>query len=66
MHSVIFFMDDCTSASPLFLCFMAIGPAIPNNITLSMFLFFVHKILSKLLLAMWVDHALCLELKRIM
>ena len=45
-------MDDCTSATSLFMCFLTISAAIHsyNNISLTMFLLLVHKIFVALYL----------------
>ena len=44
------------------MCFLAISSAIPNNITLAMFLLLVHKIFVQIIINS-VDHDLYLEMK---
>ena len=43
-------MNACTSAIPLFMYFWVVSLAIPNNITLSMFLLLVLKSFAEIIL----------------
>ena len=43
-------MNACTSAIPLFMYFWVVSLAIPNNITLSMFLLLVLEIFVEIIL----------------